>query len=107
MGLRKLKVSDHLIQMYCRWASPRSLEAYALLDMEQYADQIAEAELQTFVTISGKPDYQLPQIDDDDRHIHMAAMAEQLDLPEDPHGWAPLAVGPSLSSFDLMALHWD
>ena len=87
MGLRKLKVSDHLIQMYCRWASPRSLEAYALLDMEQYADQIAEAELQTFVTISGKPDYQLPQIDDDDRHIrvHMAAMAEQLDLPEDPH----------------------
>ena len=30
-------------------------------------------------------DYQLPQIDDDDRHIHMAAMAAQLDMPEDPH----------------------
>ena len=85
MGLRKLKVPDHLIQMYCRWASPRSLEAYALLDMDQYADQIAEAEQQTFKTISGKPDYQLPQIDDDDRHIHMAAMAAQLDMPEDPH----------------------
>ena len=78
-GLRKLKVPDATIRMFCRWASPRSLEAYALLDAEQYSDTIAQAKQQTFQTIAGCPDFGFPQIDDDDRHIDMHALADVLD----------------------------
>ena len=78
-GLWKLKAPDAIIQMYCRWASPQSLEAYALLDAEQYSDTLALAEQQTFQTIAGRPDYGFPTIDDDAQHIDMVALAEVLD----------------------------
>ena len=83
-ALRKLKLPDAIIQAYCRWASPRSLEAYALLDAEEYSAQVAAAELQTFQTVSGKPDYNLPPIDDDNDIIDMVGIAEQLDAPDAP-----------------------
>ena len=81
-GLRKLKVPDHLIMMCCQWASPQSLEAYALLDSEQYADTIALAEQQTFTTIAGRPDFGFPPIDDDDQHIDMNELANVLDAAD-------------------------
>ena len=69
--------------VYCRWASPRSLEAYALLDAEQYSDTLALAERQTFPTIAGKPDYGFPVIDDDAEPADMLALAGVLEAAGD------------------------
>ena len=75
-----------MLSFRCTVAGPahaRRLEAYALLDAEQYSSQIALAEQQTFRTVAGRPDWDLPIIDDDGDYTAMGDMADQLDAPED------------------------
>ena len=71
-----MKVPPLLIQRMLRWATPESLKQYGILDVEQYCDTMAQAQLQSFRSVHVAA---CPPLSYDDQMIHAAAL--QLDVP--------------------------